>query len=242
VAPSLTTPQLVLRGWQGDDAADAVGIYGRSEVAGWLSLVMDRVPDVAGMRLLLQQWIAEDARSVPPAGRWALQVCRLRPADLDRSVKQNQLPGAPDAGTGLSPGLPPAPGTPPRGVCGEHGGDPNPSISSAPSGLTMCPARRSGSPSSGSKPDAPPSAEPHRVILLDPTRWASVGADATIMVNDHDIEVGIGEELMRSMEQGIPMGRAGTPTDAADTGYLFCAPESSYITGQVIVCGGGMVI
>src|SRR5664279_3308996 len=70
---------------------------------------------------------------------------------------------------------------------------------------------------------------------------ASVGADATIRVNDHDIEVGIGEELMRSMEQGIPMGRAGTPTDAADAGYLFCAPESNYITGQVIGCGGGMV-
>ena len=47
---------------------------------------------------------------------------------------------------------------------------------------------------------------------------------------------------MRSMEQGIPMGRAGTPTDAADARYLFCAPESNYITGQVIVCCGGMVI
>ena len=57
-----------------------------------------------------------------------------------------------------------------------------------------------------------------------------------------DIEVGIGEELMRSMEQGIPMGRAGTRTDAADARYLFCAPESNYITGQVIVCGGGMAI
>ena len=50
----------------------ALGIYGHSEVAGWLSPVMDRVP-VAGMRLLLQQWIAEDARSVPPAGRWAIR-------------------------------------------------------------------------------------------------------------------------------------------------------------------------
>ena len=72
MAPSLTTPRLTLRGWRIDDAAAALGIYGHSEVAGWLSPVMDRVPDVAGMRLLLQQWIAEDARSVPPAGRWAI--------------------------------------------------------------------------------------------------------------------------------------------------------------------------
>jgi len=34
---------------------------------------MDRVSEPAGMRLLLQQWIAQDARSVPPAGRWAIQ-------------------------------------------------------------------------------------------------------------------------------------------------------------------------
>ena len=72
MAPSLTPPRLTLRRWGIDDAAAAVGIYGHSEVAGWLSPMMDRVPDVAGMRLLLQQWIAEDARAVPPAGRWAI--------------------------------------------------------------------------------------------------------------------------------------------------------------------------
>lgn len=33
---------------------------------------MDRVPDLPAMRLLLQQWIAEDARTPPPAGRWAV--------------------------------------------------------------------------------------------------------------------------------------------------------------------------
>jgi 3-oxoacyl-[acyl-carrier protein] reductase len=71
---------------------------------------------------------------------------------------------------------------------------------------------------------------------------ASAGADATIRINDRDIKVGIGDELIRSMEQGIPLGRAGTPADAADAVYLFCAPESDYITGQVIVCGGGLVL
>jgi RimJ/RimL family protein N-acetyltransferase len=34
---------------------------------------MDRVPDLAAMRLVLQQWVAEDARMTPPAGRWAIE-------------------------------------------------------------------------------------------------------------------------------------------------------------------------
>ena len=67
MAPSLTTPRLVLRGWQVEDAAAALDIYGHPEVARWLSPVMDRVSDLAGMRLLLQRWIAEDARPVRPA-------------------------------------------------------------------------------------------------------------------------------------------------------------------------------
>jgi hypothetical protein len=33
---------------------------------------MDHVPDLAAMRLLLQQWVAEEARMPRPAGRWAI--------------------------------------------------------------------------------------------------------------------------------------------------------------------------
>jgi 3-oxoacyl-[acyl-carrier protein] reductase len=38
----------------------------------------------------------------------------------------------------------------------------------------------------------------------------------------------------------IPLGRSGTPEEAAGGVYLFCTPESNYISGQVIVVGGGM--
>src|SRR5258706_14264579 len=34
---------------------------------------MDKVPDLAAMRLVLQHWIAEDARLISPAGRWAIE-------------------------------------------------------------------------------------------------------------------------------------------------------------------------
>ena len=71
---------------------------------------------------------------------------------------------------------------------------------------------------------------------------APAGTDSTIRINDRDIKVGIGAELLEAMESGIPLGRAGTPTDAANGVYLFCIPESDYITGQVLVCGGGLVL
>jgi RimJ/RimL family protein N-acetyltransferase len=35
---------------------------------------MDRVNDLAAMRVLLQQWIAEDERMITPAGRWAIEL------------------------------------------------------------------------------------------------------------------------------------------------------------------------
>lgn len=71
---------------------------------------------------------------------------------------------------------------------------------------------------------------------------AAAGGDATIRINDRDIKVGIGAELLEAMESGIPLGRGGAPEDAANTAYLFCIPESDYITGQVVVAGGGLVI
>jgi 3-oxoacyl-[acyl-carrier protein] reductase len=71
---------------------------------------------------------------------------------------------------------------------------------------------------------------------------APAGGDATITIDGRDIQVGIGAELLEAMESGIPLGRSGTPEDAANAVYLFCAPESDYITGQVVVAGGGLVI
>lgn len=73
MAESLVTERLVLRGWDAADAELALGAYGEGEVARWLAPEMDRVGDVAAMRVVLQQWIAEDARLTPPTGRWAIE-------------------------------------------------------------------------------------------------------------------------------------------------------------------------
>jgi RimJ/RimL family protein N-acetyltransferase len=68
------TERLVLRGWTADDVEVALGIYGDPEVARWLAPEMDKVADRAAMGLVLQQWAAEDAQMLTPAGRWAVEL------------------------------------------------------------------------------------------------------------------------------------------------------------------------
>jgi len=63
--------------------------------------------------------------------------------------------------------------------------------------------------------------------------------DATIDVEGRTITVGISKEYVDAAENAIPLGRAGSPEEAAGAVYLLCTPESDYISGQVLVCGGG---
>ncbi len=60
---------------------------------------------------------------------------------------------------------------------------------------------------------------------------------ATIDVEGRAIKVGVQPQLISTIERLVPVGRAGTPDEAADAVYLFCTPESNYISGQVVVCG-----
>ena len=68
---------------------------------------------------------------------------------------------------------------------------------------------------------------------------AAAGGDASIDVEGRKIKVGVNPDLLKTMEATVPIGRAGTPAEAAGSLYLFCIPESNYVSGQVLVCGGG---
>lgn len=70
----------------------------------------------------------------------------------------------------------------------------------------------------------------------------SAKGDNTIKVEGKDIRVGVSPDLLSQMETSIPLGRVGTPEEAAGAVYLFCAPESNFISGQYVICGGGFVI
>lgn len=64
--------------------------------------------------------------------------------------------------------------------------------------------------------------------------------DASIDVQGREIKVGIQPAMIQAMNQMIPLGRAGTPDEAANGVYLFCIPESDYVSGQVVQVGGGL--
>jgi 3-oxoacyl-[acyl-carrier protein] reductase len=73
------------------------------------------------------------------------------------------------------------------------------------------------------------------------TRLTNSAANGeTAHIEGRDIKVGVNPGLMTAMEQTIPLGRAGTPDEAAGAVYLFCQPESDYISGQTLMCTGGL--
>ena len=51
-------------------------------------------------------------------------------------------------------------------------------------------------------------------------------------VKDKDIKAGVSQEILEAMERGIPLGRAGTPEEAAGAVYLLCLPEADYLVGR----------
>jgi 3-oxoacyl-[acyl-carrier protein] reductase len=74
------------------------------------------------------------------------------------------------------------------------------------------------------------------------TRLTAANADegTTATIEGREIKFGINKDVRATMEATIPLGRAGTPEEAAGAIYLFCLPESDYISGQTLLCSGGL--
>ena len=68
----------------------------------------------------------------------------------------------------------------------------------------------------------------------------SADSDATENIDGREIKVGVNPDLMAAMERSIPLGRGGTPDEAAGAVYLLCIPESDYVSGQTLMCSGGL--
>ena len=62
---------------------------------------------------------------------------------------------------------------------------------------------------------------------------------AKIDIEGREIAVGVQRARLDSAEQRIPLGRGGSVEEAAGAVYLFCIPESDYVSGQLLVCDGG---
>ena len=75
------------------------------------------------------------------------------------------------------------------------------------------------------------------------TRLTAPRTDAaSIEVDGRDIAVGVNPELLSTMEAMIPLGRAGTPQEAAGAVSLLCGPDSDYVSGHTLVCSGGFML
>jgi 3-oxoacyl-[acyl-carrier protein] reductase len=64
--------------------------------------------------------------------------------------------------------------------------------------------------------------------------------DSKIDVKGREIRVGVHSEMLEKVISTSPLGRAGTVDEAAGAVLFFCSPLSDFITGEVLMCSGGM--
>jgi 3-oxoacyl-[acyl-carrier protein] reductase len=67
-----------------------------------------------------------------------------------------------------------------------------------------------------------------------------LGEDAEIEVAGRKIKTGVQPAAIESIQHQCPLGRFGTVEEAAGPVLFFCSPLSDYITGEVLMCSGGL--
>src|SRR6266702_4237294 len=65
------------------------------------------------------------------------------------------------------------------------------------------------------------------------------GGEANMEMHGHQIKIGVQPTMLDSVKHACPLGRLGTPDEAAGAVLFFCSPLSDYVTGEVLICGGG---
>jgi 3-oxoacyl-[acyl-carrier protein] reductase len=65
-------------------------------------------------------------------------------------------------------------------------------------------------------------------------------AETNIAIGERLVHVGMQAQVREQTAKMIPLGRLGTPEDAANAALFFCLPLSDYVTGEVLVCSGGI--
>lgn len=76
-------------------------------------------------------------------------------------------------------------------------------------------------------------------LIMTRLTEAAAGDGASIDISGREIKVGVNPQVLKNAEALIPLGRGGRPAEAAGAVYLFCIPESNYVSGQTLVVGGG---
>ena len=66
------------------------------------------------------------------------------------------------------------------------------------------------------------------------------GEASTIDIEGRKITVGVQPKVLDWARATCPLGRLGTPEEAASAVLFFCSPLSDYVTAEVLICGGGL--
>ncbi|WP_236794243.1 SDR family NAD(P)-dependent oxidoreductase [Amycolatopsis sp. GM8] len=71
------------------------------------------------------------------------------------------------------------------------------------------------------------------------TRLTAPTGVSKIEVEGREINVGVRPEAIEALKTLIPLGRAGTPDEAAGSVVMLTYPEADFVSGQVITTAGG---
>ena len=63
---------------------------------------------------------------------------------------------------------------------------------------------------------------------------------APVEIKGHSIVLGAQQKILDAVKSACPLGRTGTPEEAAGAVLFFCSPLSDYVTGEVLICSGGL--
>lgn len=61
-----------------------------------------------------------------------------------------------------------------------------------------------------------------------------------IEIEGKAVQLGVPDGVAAAVRTMVPLGRTGSAEEAAGGVYLMCLPESDYISGQVLIVGGGL--
>jgi 3-oxoacyl-[acyl-carrier protein] reductase len=61
----------------------------------------------------------------------------------------------------------------------------------------------------------------------------------SVNIEGREIKVGVQQAMLDGARRMIALGRPGKAEEAAGAVYLLCTPESNFLSGQVLYCGGG---
>lgn len=76
--------------------------------------------------------------------------------------------------------------------------------------------------------------------LIETRLTQEIRGETAVTIGERTHRVGLPKAALDDLCKQIPLGRAGTPEEAAGGIMLMCLPESNYVSGQIIEVDGGM--